>query len=124
MHRGLLLATGVFVLLIGAVLLVAPQSYFQLYATDYVSGMDFPARRFSPAVLALGAVLILARSLQPGPFLASLCLICALAFLGVAGTGLLAWSQGIARPSILGAAAIEVVIAALFLWVWHRMRAR
>lgn len=124
MHRGLLLATGVFVLLIGAVLLVAPQAYFQLYATDYGSGMDFPARRFSPAVLALGAVLILARSLQPGPFLASLCLICALAFLGVAGTGLLAWSQGIARPSILGAAAIEVVIAALFLWVWHRMRAR
>ncbi|WP_299785397.1 hypothetical protein [uncultured Marivita sp.] len=124
MHRGLLLATGVFVLLIGAVLLVAPQAYFQLYATDYVSGMDFPARRFSPAVLALGAVLILARSLQPGPFLANLCLICALAFLGVAGTGFLAWSQGIARPSILGAAAIEVVIAAHFLWVWHRMRAR
>jgi hypothetical protein len=124
MHRWLLLATGVFVLLIGAVLLVAPQSYFQLYATDYGSGMDFPARRFSPAVLALGVVLILARSLHPGPFLASLCLICALAFLGVAATGLLAWSQGIARPSILGAASIEVVIAALFLWVWQRMRTR
>lgn len=122
MHRGLLGITGGFVLLVGAVLLVAPHSYFQLYATAYDPGMDFPARRFSPAVLALGVVLVLARSLPPGPFLARLCLICAVAFLGVAATGLIAWSQGIARPAIIGAAALEGTVAALFLWVWARKR--
>lgn len=90
MHRALFFATGLFVLLIGVVLLIAPQVYMQLYAMQYHPGMDFPARRFAPAVLALGAVLILARSLAPGPFLASLSLVCALAFLGVAATGVLA----------------------------------
>lgn len=122
MHRWLFLATGGFVVLIGLVLLVAPQSYFQLYATQYDPGMDFPARRFSPAVLALGVVLIVARALEAGRFLATLSLICALAFLGVAATGLHAWSTDIARPAILGAAVIEAVIAALFIGVWLRMR--
>ena len=121
--RGLFLTTGVFVIGVGFVLLVAPQSYFQLYATAYAPGMDFPARRFSPAVLALGAVLIAARRLAPGRFLRALCLITALAFLGVAGTGLTAWWSGIARPHILGAVALELVIAVLFLLAaWRKRR--
>ncbi|WP_300581959.1 hypothetical protein [Marivita sp.] len=65
MHRTPFLVVGAFVALIGLVLLVAPESYFQLYAIDYVPGMDFPARRFALAVLALGALLISARRLEP-----------------------------------------------------------
>lgn len=122
MQRALFLAVGGFVIVVGLVLLVAPSSYFQLYATSYEPGMDFPARRFSPAVLALGVVLVSARRLAPGPFLATLCLIGALAFLGVAATGITAWQTGIARPAILGAAAIEIAIAGVFLRLWFRTR--
>lgn len=122
MHRTPFLVVGAFVALIGLVLLVAPDSYFQLYAIDYVPGMDFPARRFAPAVLALGALLISARGLEPGPFVATLSLISALAFLGVAVTGVQAWSAGIARPAILGAAVLEITVALVFLWLWSRMR--
>lgn len=122
MQRALFLLVGAFVVLIGLVLLVIPDSYFRFYAVSYVPGMDFPARRFAPAVLALGAVLIVARHLVPGRFLATLCLISGLAFLGVAATGVLEWSRGIARPMILGAATLEGIIAALFLGLWMRMR--
>ncbi len=122
MHRVAFLVIGGFVVLVGLVLLVAPGSYFQLYAVTYVPGMDFPARRFAPAVLALGALLLVARRLDPGPFVATLCLICALAFLGVAATGVAAWTSNIARPAILGAAALELVIAGVFLGLWVRLR--
>ncbi len=74
MHRAAFLGVGGFVVCIGLVLLVAPDSYFQLYATTYVPGMDLPARRFAPAVVALGVVLICARELEPGRFLRMLCL--------------------------------------------------
>ncbi|WP_439524654.1 hypothetical protein [Marivita sp.] len=121
MHRWLFPGTGLFLILVGAVLLLDPQSYLGLYATSYDPGMDFPARRFSPAVLALGVVLILARTLERGPFLTSLCLISGLAFLGVAATGVHAWTSGTARPAILAAATIEVVIASLYLLVARRM---
>ncbi|OSQ51259.1 hypothetical protein [Marivita geojedonensis] len=122
MVRALLLATGLFVALIGALLMVAPQAYFQFYATEYVSGMDFPARRFSPALLALGALLIMARSLESGPFLSRLCLLTGLAFLAVAATGVHDWASGIARPAILGAAGLEVAVGVVFLWSAHRMK--
>jgi hypothetical protein len=122
MHRAAFLVVGGFVVVVGLVLLLAPGSYFQLYAVTYVPGMDFPARRFAPAVMALGALLLVARSVPPGPFLATLCLICALAFLGVAATGVEAWHANVARPAILGAAALELVIAGVFLGLWVRMR--
>ncbi|MCR9111457.1 hypothetical protein [Marivita sp. XM-24bin2] len=121
-RRAVFLSVGGFVGLIGIVLLVAPGSYFQLYATDYSTGMDLPARRFAPAVLALGALLISASAVEPGPFLERLCLISAGAFLGVAITGIHAWSTGIARPAILGAAAVELVVAIVFVWLWARSR--
>ncbi|MBO6884159.1 MAG: hypothetical protein JJ869_11340 [Marivita sp.] len=122
MHRTPFLVVGSFVALIGLVLLVAPGSYFQLYAIDYVPGMDFPARRFAPAVLALGGLLISARRLEPGPFVATLSLISALAFLGVAATGVQAWNAGIANRAILGAAVLEIAVAPVFLWLWSWMR--
>jgi hypothetical protein len=122
--KALLVATGVFVILIALVLLVDPESYFRLYATAYDPAMVFPARRFAPAVLALGVVLIAARSLKDGPFLRTLCVLTALAFLGVAGTGLQAWVSGTARAAILGAAAVEVVIAALFLLAAKQVQSR
>lgn len=121
MHRAAFLGVGGFVVFIGLVLLVAPDSYFQLYATTYVPGMVLPARRFAPAVVALGVVLICARELKPGRFLRMLCLTSAVAFIGVAATGVQAWSAGVARPTILGAAALEIVVALVFFWLWVRM---
>ncbi|MCK0148886.1 hypothetical protein MWU54_02530 [Marivita sp. S6314] len=115
MRRVLLLLTGLFVIAIGAVLLIAPQTYLSLYVVAYDPGMDFAARRFAPAVLGLGVLLCLARSLPDGQFLTSLCAICGLAFLGVAVTGGHAWLSGQAKDTILVAAAIECVIAVLFL---------
>lgn len=121
-HSAVFLSVGGCVALIGIVLLLAPGSYVQLYATDYSTGMDFPARRFAPAVLALGVLLISACAVERGPFLQRLCLISAGAFLGVAITGLHAWSTGIARSAILWAAAVELVVASVFLWLWVRSR--
>lgn len=124
MHRGLFLLTGGFLIAVGLVLLVAPQAYVSLYAVDYAAGMDFPTRRFAPAVLAMGAVLVLARARAPEPLLQELSLIAAAAFLAVAATGLHAWLTGVARPTILAAAAIEALLATVFLAVWLRMRNR
>ena len=115
-HRVLLVLTGVFVFLIGALLLISPESYLQVYATDYVAGMDFPARRFSAALLGLGVLLILARDLPPGSFLVALCGVTGVVFWIVAGTGVSAWMTGVAKPAILIAVLVEVILGALFLW--------
>ena len=122
--RVVFLATGLLLVLIGLVLLVDPESYFRLYATSYDPAMAFPARRFSSAVIALGVLLIVARTLPHKPFLRTLCLLTALAFLGVAGTGVQAWVSGTARPLILAAAAVEVVIAVLFLLATRQAQTR
>lgn len=114
-HRIVLLLTAAFVILIGAILLIAPEVYLQLYAADYLPGMDFGVRRFAPAVLGLGALLFLARDLPVGRFLVSLCLLTGLVFWGVAGTGLHAYLTGAARHTIMIAAAVEIVIGAVFL---------
>lgn len=117
MRRVLFLATGVFVILIGAVLLVAPEIYIRLYIVEYAPGMDFAARRFAPALVGLGALLLFARDLPSGRFLTALCAITGVVFWGVAATGLHAWSTDVAKPSILVAAAVEVILGALFLRV-------
>lgn len=114
MHRPLLLATGVFVTLVGSLLLFAPQVYLRLFVVEYEAGMDFAARRFAPAVLGLGILALYARNLPQGRFLTVFCLVTGLAFLGVAATGLHAWSNNLAQPAIVVAAAIEVILAILF----------
>jgi hypothetical protein len=122
MHRSVFLVVGGFVILIGLALLFAPASYFQLYAVAYAAEMNFPAQRFAPAVVALGVVLICARKLEQGPFVGTLSLISAFAFLGVAATGVQARVVGTARSTILGAAALEIAVALVFLWLWSRIR--
>ena len=122
MHRHLFLITGVFLVFIGVVLLISPDSYLRIYVVDYSTGMDFAARRFSPAVIGLGVLLIAARDLEENRFLGVLCVTSTLAFLGVAATGGYAWLTGVAKPAILVAVAIEVVLAALFLWAFISIR--
>ncbi|WP_292288781.1 hypothetical protein [Marivita sp.] len=124
MHRRLFLLTGGFLIAVGLVLLFAPQAYVSLYAVDYAAGMDFPARRFAPVVLAMGTVLVLARTHASERFLLDLSLIAAAAFLAVAATGLHAWLTGVARPTILAAAAVEALLATAFLAVWLHLRNR
>ncbi|MFP7675189.1 hypothetical protein ACG74X_17710 [Marivita sp. S0852] len=122
MLRLLLLATGLFVSAIGVVLLIRPDSYIALYVLSYDPGMTFAARRLAPAIIGLGGVLLLARTLPKGRFLSGLCLICGCAFLGVAATGVHAWLTDLAKPAILVAAGIEGTIAAAFLTAAAQMR--
>jgi hypothetical protein len=114
-HRLLLLLTGAFVIAIGVTLLVAPGAYLRLYVTDYVSGMDFSARRFAPAVLGLGVLLLFARDLTVGRFLIALLMLTGFVFWGVAATGVHALLTVDARSTLLIAVAIEVIIGAIFL---------
>jgi hypothetical protein len=82
MRRPLLLATGLFVILIGVVLLVSPENYIRRFVVEYAAGMEFAARRFAPALIRLGVLLLFARDLPRGRFLSALCIIT-----GVAVTG-------------------------------------
>lgn len=114
-HRIWLLLTGLFVIGIGLWLLLAPVSYVRLYVTEYAPGMDFAARRFGPAVLGMGVLLILARNLATCRFLSALCVVTGLVFWGVALTGMHAFVTDTARASILVAVGIEIVIGAIML---------
>lgn len=124
MHRALFATVGVFVGVIGLILLLIPGSYIEVYAVAYDPNMTFAARRFAPALIGLAAILLLARTLPTGPFLSTLCLISAIVFLLVATTGVNAWATGVAKPAILYAAALEVAIAALFLWAARTTNAK
>ncbi|SHH31511.1 hypothetical protein [Marivita hallyeonensis] len=115
MARGLVAVTGVFVFLVGALLVLSPESYLRVYATEYVPGMDFPARRFAPALLGMGIVLMMARTLPNGRFLTALCVITGLVFFVVAATGVHAWATEAAKSAILWAAAFEIALGVLLL---------
>jgi len=101
MRRALLLAIGVLVILIGEVLLVSPEIYIGLYAVEDTARMGCAARRFTSAMIGLGALVLFARDLPQSRFPSALCAITGLAFSGVAATGVHAWSTGVAKPEIL-----------------------
>jgi hypothetical protein len=109
------LLTAVFVFFNGATLLVAPEAYPRLYVITCASGMEIGARRFAPAVIGLGALLIPARDLAKGRFLTALMVLTGLVFWGVAATGIHAYFGDVARPTILVAVDSATVLGTVFL---------
>ncbi|MEO0502714.1 MAG: hypothetical protein AAFZ14_05270 [Pseudomonadota bacterium] len=115
LYRPLYAATGVFAVLLGGLLLVAPELYLDVYLTSPDASRAFAARRLAPAVIGLGAVLFLMRSLGPGPVSVRFAVVTACVWFGVAATGVYDFSTGTAQGSILVAAAIETLLGILFL---------
>ncbi|SLN14445.1 hypothetical protein [Pseudooctadecabacter jejudonensis] len=108
--------TGVFALALGVLLLVAPHVYLSLYVPLYDPiNMPFAAQRLSPAIIGLGALLLLASSLPQGAFAARFAMLAALVWFGVAGTGVFHYLTGTATWNILVAAGTEVILGVLFL---------
>jgi len=115
LYRPLFAAAGVFAIALGVLLLVAPELYLDAYLVAPDDSRAFAARRLAPAVMGLGAVLLLMRSLAPGPVLIRFSGITACVWFGVAATGAYDFATGTAHGSILIAAVIEVVLGGLFL---------
>lgn len=107
---------------LGLLLIFAPMVYLSLYVPDATSDMAFAAQRFAPAVIGLGALIWAARGLPSGAVAATLCLIGAGIWGGVAATGVFHYLSGIAGSSILVAASSEVILALLFLIASRQMR--
>ena len=115
LYRPLFATSGVFAVLLGGLLLVAPELYLDVYLTSPDASRAFAARRLAPAVIGLGAVLFLMRSLGPGPVAVRFAVVTACVWFGVAATGVYDFSTGTAQGSILVAAAIETLLGILFL---------
>lgn len=113
-ERVLFTVTGVFAVLLGVVLIVIPQLYLSLYLALYDPAMAFPAQRFAPAIIGLGALLLLARDLPRGPFAARFAGLSALVWFAVAATGVYHFATGTATSAILVAALIEAALGVLF----------
>ncbi|WP_296420499.1 hypothetical protein [Pseudooctadecabacter sp.] len=115
MFRALFTVTGLFALILGAILLAAPQVYLSLYVPQYdPDTMPFAAQRLSPAIMGLGALLLLASPLPPGPFASRFAALTALVWFGVAATGVFHYLAGTATFAILVAAVSEIVLGLLF----------
>ena len=101
-------------------LMLIPAAYPPLYGVDGGAGAAFVGRRFSGFLLGLGVALWIARDLPPGRGRDAVCLGAALAFATTALTGIGDWLSSLAGPTILGAAAVELAIAAVLLAVRRR----
>jgi hypothetical protein len=115
LYRLLFGVVGVLAALLGAVLIVSPETYLGLYVTDYTPDMAFAAQRLGPAIVGLGALLVLLRDLPVGPLAVRIAGVAALVWLGIAATGVFHYLSGVAGGSILVAAATEVSLSILFL---------
>jgi len=124
MYRGLFTLVGLFALLLGAILLLAPRAYLSLYVPVYDPiNMPFAAQRLSPAIGGLGALLLLASTLPPSLFASRFAALTAVVWFGVAATGVFHYVSGTATFAILVAALTEVILGALFLVVSRSHRA-
>jgi len=121
-YRPLLSLGGVFAIVLGLLVIVAPHLYLGVYLSSFSPEIGFGAQRFAPVIIGLGALLWAARGLEPGPVPSTLCAIAALVWAGVAATGVYHYSVGIAGFGILIAALAEVFLAALFWLASRQMR--
>ena len=122
MYKPLFGMTGLFAIGLGCVLLIAPNLYLSLYLPVEGPQTAFAAQRLAPAVIGLGALLVLARDLPAGRFASRFAGLAALVWFGVAATGVFHFVTGIAGFSILIAATTEVGLGILFLlaaWQMH-----
>ncbi|MCH2164715.1 MAG: hypothetical protein MK098_08695 [Marinovum sp.] len=71
--------------------------YLQAYVAPLAEGAAYRARRLAPVLVALWPVFMAARKLSEGAFTIELFLIAALAFFGVAVTGVFKFLTGTAH---------------------------
>ena len=93
-----------------------PASYAPVYGVAADEAAQFITRRAAPMFLAPMVILWVAGGCPRSGLRDAVAAGVALMMLGIAATGVLAWAQGIAAPTILLAAAAEVLMAAL-LWL-------
>ncbi|MEL6959138.1 MAG: hypothetical protein AAGL89_09340 [Pseudomonadota bacterium] len=122
MFRFVFLATGLFCIALGALVIMAPRTYLTLYAVSYSPEMDFAAQRLGAGLIGLGGFMGLIRLLPPSPLALRFALMVALVWVVTALTGVLHFVTGVATANILIAAALEVGLAALFVFVGLRHR--
>ena len=123
MFRVLFTVTGCFAIVLGIILLLWPGAYLSLYVPRYDPNMPFAAQRLAPAIVGLGALLLLARTLPAGPFATRFAALTALVWFGVAATGVFHYATGVATSNILIAGVAEVALGVLFLGAARSHRA-
>ncbi|MCF2870495.1 hypothetical protein L0664_05395 [Octadecabacter sp. G9-8] len=122
MFKLLFTISGLFAVVLGLVLVIAPHVYLALYVPQFDEAMVFAAQRLAPAIIGLGALLLLARDLPAGPFAARFAVLSSLVWFGVACTGVFHFATGVATSAILIAALIEVALGVLFVLAARQMR--
>lgn len=96
-----------------------PQAYAPTYGVAADEGVQFLTRRAAPMFVAPAIILWVASTSPRGALRDAVASGVALTWLGVAISGVVAFSQGIANPMILAAAAVECVMAVL-LWTTRK----
>ncbi|MEJ6398863.1 hypothetical protein [Yoonia sp. 208BN28-4] len=91
--------------------------YTVTYGVAADTGTQFLGRRMAPILLGLGLMFYLARNAPPSPLRRTMCLGIAVAFAGVATTGIMAFIDGVASFAILIAAGTEFAAALAFIAV-------
>ena len=122
MFKPLFTFVGLFTLVLGVILIVAPRAYLSLYVPDFQVSMVFAAQRLAPAIIGLGALLLLARDLARGVFAARFAALMSLVWFGVAATGVFHYATGVAAAGILIAGVTEVILGTLFVIAARQMR--
>lgn len=122
MFKPLFTLVGAAGVLLGIVLIIAPRAYLSLYVPEFEDAMGFAAQRLSPAIIGLGALLILARDLPRGAFASRFATLTALVWFGVAATGVFHYFSGLATVGILVAGGTEIILGLLFVIAARQMR--
>ena len=90
-----------------------PAAYAPTYGVEADQAAQFITRRAATMFLAPMVILWAAGGMDRSPLRDAVAAGVALMMLGIAATGVVAWMQGVATPTILIAAAAEVLMAAM-----------
>ncbi|MFT5066300.1 MAG: hypothetical protein ACJAXK_001334 [Yoonia sp.] len=115
MFRTVSILTVIVCAVLFALLLLSPESYVGTYGVTDDAGAVFMVRRAAPMFLGFAVMLWFARDAGQSRVRDALCWGIAVAFTGVALTGMFEYMRGVANAVILAAATGELLIAALFL---------
>ena len=99
------------------ILTVFPSLYTPTYGVPADQGVQFMTRRASPMFLGTAVVLWAAARSPPTSLRDAVAFGVAVIFAGIAVTGVLAFVQGIAAPTVLVAAAFECLAAGVLVAV-------
>lgn len=114
MFRTVASLTAVLMAVLGVFILVSPGAYMATYGVLAQDSGLFMGMRAAPMFLGVAVLLWLARQEPASSLRNALALGIAVTFAGVSGTGIFEYVTGGANAMILGAAASELLIAALF----------